>query len=37
MRLLPMGLKIGMDECAKIDLQVATVGSAEKSSWTPSC
>jgi len=36
MRLPPMALEIGIDEFAKIDLQAATVGSAEKSSWTPS-
>jgi hypothetical protein len=32
-----MALKIGIDGFAKIDLQAATVGSAEKSSWTQSC
>jgi hypothetical protein len=31
-----MGLEIGIDEFAKIGLQAATVGSAEKSSWKPS-
>jgi hypothetical protein len=32
-----MALEIGLGEFANIDLQAATVGSAEKSSWTQSC
>jgi hypothetical protein len=32
-----MTLEIGIGEFAKIDLQAATVGSAERISWTPRC